>query len=127
MGLAVVYFAAFTSIFFVLSILWQAGLGHAALDTGIVLVPFALGSIIASSLSDRLSRRLGRNVLLLGTLLVPNGVFDDGEQGGGTAFAFVAVAPLPASSMVTCTSLTEIAVALERSRESFSSLMRSRR
>lgn len=73
-GLAVVYFAAFTSIFFVLSILWQAGLGHTALETGIMLVPFAVGSIIASSFSDRLSRRLGRTVLLLGTLLVTIGL-----------------------------------------------------
>lgn len=73
-GLAVVYFAAFTSIFFVLSILWQAGLGHTALDTGIMLVPFALGSIVASSFSDRLARRLGRLVLVLGTLLVTIGL-----------------------------------------------------
>ena len=73
-GLAVVYFAAFTSIFFVLSILWQAGLSHSALDTGIMLVPFALGSIVASSLSDRLSRLLGRTLLLLGTLLVTIGL-----------------------------------------------------
>lgn len=73
-GLAMVYFAAFTSIFFVLSILWQAGLGHTALETGLMLVPFAVGSIIASSLSDRLSRRLGRTVLILGTLLVTIGL-----------------------------------------------------
>jgi Na+/melibiose symporter-like transporter len=73
-GLAMVYFAAFTSIFFVLSILWQAGLGHTALETGVMLLPFAVGSMIASALSDRLSRRLGRTVLMLGTLLVTIGL-----------------------------------------------------
>ncbi len=44
--LALVYFAAFTSIFFTISLLWQAGLGHTALESGVVGVPFAIGSII---------------------------------------------------------------------------------
>jgi Major Facilitator Superfamily. len=34
--LALVYFAAFVSIFFTISILWQAGLGHTALESGLV-------------------------------------------------------------------------------------------
>ncbi|HTN59633.1 MAG TPA: MFS transporter, partial [Protaetiibacter sp.] len=47
--LALVYFAAFTSIFFTISILWQAGLGFSALESGIVSIPFALGSIVGAS------------------------------------------------------------------------------
>jgi len=58
--LAMVYFAAFTSIFFTISLLWQAGLGHTALQSGVVGVPFALGSIVGASQSNRLSQRLGR-------------------------------------------------------------------
>lgn len=73
-GLALVYFAAFTSIFFVISILWQTGLGHTALDAGLVLLPFAIGSIAASLASDRLARSLGRTVLALGALLVTVGL-----------------------------------------------------
>ena len=57
--LALVYFAAFTSIFFTISLLWQAGLGHTALESGVVGVPFAIGSIIGASQSNRLSQRLG--------------------------------------------------------------------
>lgn len=72
--LALVYFAAFTSIFFVISILWQAGLGHTALESGLVSVPFAVGSIIGASQSDRLSRLLGRTVLVMGTALVAIGL-----------------------------------------------------
>jgi EmrB/QacA subfamily drug resistance transporter len=72
--LALVYFAAFTSIFFTISLLWQEGLGHTALESGLVSVPFAIGSIIASSQSNRLSQRLGRNVLLFGTALVVLGL-----------------------------------------------------
>jgi EmrB/QacA subfamily drug resistance transporter len=72
--LAMVYFAAFTGIFFTISILWQAGLGHTALSSGLVSVPFAIGSIIGASQSDRLARRLGRTVLAIGSAMVALGL-----------------------------------------------------
>lgn len=72
--LAMVYFAAFTSIFFTISLLWQAGLGHTALQSGVVGVPFAIGSIIGASQSNRLSQRLGRTVLVIGTFFVAVGL-----------------------------------------------------
>lgn len=72
--LALVYFAAFTSIFFTISILWQAGLGHTALESGLVSIPFAIGSIVGASQSNRLAERLGRSVLVLGTALVALGL-----------------------------------------------------
>ncbi|GEL98927.1 MFS transporter [Cellulomonas terrae] len=72
--LALVYFAAFTSIFFTISLLWQAGLGHTALESGIVAVPFALGSIVGASQSNRLAKRLGRTVLVVGTGMVAAGL-----------------------------------------------------
>ena len=72
--LALVYFAAFTSIFFTISIFWQAGLGHTALESGLVSIPFAIGSIVGAAQSDRLAERLGRNVLSIGTALVAIGL-----------------------------------------------------
>jgi MFS family permease len=72
--LALVYFAAFTSIFFTISLLWQAGLGFSALESGLVAVPFALGSIVAASFSTKLAETLGRNVLVIGTGLVTIGL-----------------------------------------------------
>ncbi|HEX4058812.1 MAG TPA: MFS transporter [Galbitalea sp.] len=72
--LALVYFAAFTSIFFTISLLWQAGLGHTALESGLVSVPFAIGSIIGSAQSNRLAQLLGRTVLIIGTALVVLGL-----------------------------------------------------
>jgi len=72
--LALVYFAAFTSIFFTISLLWQAGLGHTALESGLVSIPFAIGSIVGASQSNRLAERLGRTVLLIGTGLVSVGL-----------------------------------------------------
>ncbi len=68
--LALVYFAAFTSIFFTISLLWQAGLGHTALESGIVSIPFAIGNILAASQSDRVAQKLGRGALVLGAALV---------------------------------------------------------
>jgi EmrB/QacA subfamily drug resistance transporter len=72
--LALVYFAAFTSIFFTISIFWQAGLGHTALESGLVSIPFALGSIIGASQSNRIAERLGRTTLLIGTAMVAVGL-----------------------------------------------------
>jgi MFS family permease len=67
---AVVYFAGFASVFFTLSILWQEGLGHSALITGLVIAPFSVGSLVAAANSDKLSARLGRMVLVTGCVLV---------------------------------------------------------
>ena len=53
-ALALLYFAGFTSLFFTLSILWQEGLGHSALQTGLPL-PFAAGSMLTASNSYRFS------------------------------------------------------------------------
>lgn len=72
--LALVYFAAFTSIFFTLSLLWQAGLDHTALATGLVLLPFAIGNVLGASQSDRLAARFGRTVLITGLALVALGL-----------------------------------------------------
>ena len=72
--LALVYFAAFTSIFFTISILWQTGLGNSALQSGLVSLPFAVGSIISSSRSNVLTQKLGRNVLILGAGLLAFGL-----------------------------------------------------
>jgi EmrB/QacA subfamily drug resistance transporter len=72
--LALVYFAAFTSIFFSISILWQAGLGHTALESGFVSIPFAIGSIIGASQSGRLAPLLGRRVLVIGVGMLTVGL-----------------------------------------------------
>lgn len=72
--LALVYFAAFVSIFFTISILWQAGLGHTALESGVVSIPFALGSIVGASQSGKLAAKIGRTVLVIGAGMVAVGL-----------------------------------------------------
>ena len=67
---AIAFFGGFSSIFFTLSILWQEGLGHSALITGLVIAPYSLGTLAAAANSDKLSARLGRMVLVLGCSLL---------------------------------------------------------
>ena len=65
-SLALVYFAGFTSLFFTLSIVWQEGLGRSALEAGLLVLPFALGSLLTASNSYRFSRRIGRKAIQAG-------------------------------------------------------------
>jgi EmrB/QacA subfamily drug resistance transporter len=99
--LAVVYFAAFTSIFFTISILWQTGLGHSALESGLVSVPFALGSIVSAAQSARLAERLGRGVLVLGA----------GMVAAGLVSLWLLLALMDAASLTHWTLLPPLAVA----------------
>jgi EmrB/QacA subfamily drug resistance transporter len=69
-----IYFASFTSIFFVLSVVWQDGFGHSALMTGLLSVPFALGAILGASNSRKLTDRLGRRILTVGCGTVAVGI-----------------------------------------------------
>jgi EmrB/QacA subfamily drug resistance transporter len=71
---AIAFFAGFSSIFFTLSILWQEGLGHSALITGLVIAPYSVGTLTAAANSDKLSARLGRMVLVLGCTLLLAGL-----------------------------------------------------
>jgi len=71
---AIAFFGGFSSVFFTLSILWQEGLGHSALITGLVIAPFSLGTLAAAANSDKLSARLGRMVLVLGCSMLLMGL-----------------------------------------------------
>ncbi len=73
--MSVFYFASFTSIFFIVSLLWQNGLHKSALETGLTILPFALASMASSSQSHKFSHSLGRNVLFIGCGLMALGLF----------------------------------------------------
>jgi EmrB/QacA subfamily drug resistance transporter len=75
-GIAVgtLYFTGFTGIFLVLSIYLQDGVGRSALAAGTLLVPFAVGSAIASPLAGRLVTHIGRRVTVGALLLMMSGV-----------------------------------------------------
>ncbi len=71
---ALAFFGGFTSVFFTLSILWQEGLGHSALVTGLVIAPYSVGTLTTAANSHKLSARLGRMVLVLGCTLLAVGL-----------------------------------------------------
>ncbi|MBV9515426.1 MAG: MFS transporter [Mycobacteriaceae bacterium] len=75
--LALVFFAAFTSIFFTIALLWQAGLSRSALQSGLVVMPFALGNVVGAAQSDALAARFGRTVLVAGLGMVVVGIVAD--------------------------------------------------
>lgn len=65
-SLGLLYFAGFTSIFFVLALFFQHGMGYSALQAGLSLTPFALGSSVSSALGGRLVHRFGRKLVVIG-------------------------------------------------------------
>jgi EmrB/QacA subfamily drug resistance transporter len=73
-GLATLYFAGFTPLFFVLTITLQSGLHYSALLAGVSTVAFAVGSGIASTIGGRLVSRFGRQLIVVGTILVLIGI-----------------------------------------------------
>nr|WP_229674230.1 MFS transporter [Nakamurella endophytica] len=64
------YFAGFTPLFFVLTLLLQAGLGYSALLAGVTSVPFAIGSGIAAPIAGNFIHRFGRPLIAIGLVLV---------------------------------------------------------
>jgi len=69
-GLATLYFAGFTPLFFVLTLALQSGLHYSALLAGLSSVSFAVGSGIASTIGGRIVHRFGRQLIVIGTILV---------------------------------------------------------
>jgi EmrB/QacA subfamily drug resistance transporter len=69
-GLATVYFAAFTPLFFVFTLYLQTGEKYSALLAGLAITPFAAGSGIAAGIGGRIVHRYGRALVVLGLVLV---------------------------------------------------------
>ncbi|MFJ7288668.1 MFS transporter [Curtobacterium sp. NPDC098951] len=69
-GLATLYFAGFTPLFFVLTLALQSGLHYSALMAGLASLPFAIGSGVASTIGGRVVSRFGRQLIVVGTILV---------------------------------------------------------
>ncbi len=72
--IGMLYFSGFTSVFFVLTLYLQLGLGYSALLAGLTLTPFAAGSAIAASIGGRIVTRLGRPVVVVGLVMVLAGL-----------------------------------------------------
>ena len=65
---AVFFFGGLASFFLVLSIYLQLGTGRTAWETGLVILPYALGSILTSGAGVALAAKAGRALLITGSL-----------------------------------------------------------
>lgn len=73
-ALAAAYFSGFTSIFVLVTMFYQDGLGHSALIAGLAQMPFALTSAVASQWSGRHVMRMGRRIVVRGLVIMCSAV-----------------------------------------------------
>jgi len=64
------FFAGFTPLFFVFTLYLQTGLGYSALEAGLAITPFAVGSAVSAAIGGRIVHRFGRSLVAGGLLLV---------------------------------------------------------
>jgi EmrB/QacA subfamily drug resistance transporter len=67
------FFAGFTPLFFVFTLYLQTGLKDTALQAGLAITPFAVGSAAAAAIGGRVVHRFGRSLVALGLFLVAVG------------------------------------------------------
>ena len=70
LGLGTFYFAGFTSIFIILTLYLQQGLGYSALQAGASQLPFAIGSATSAWLGGRLVEKYGRTLVVIGLVMI---------------------------------------------------------
>ncbi|GAA0497681.1 MFS transporter [Paractinoplanes deccanensis] len=91
--IGLLYFAGFTTIFFIYTLYLQSGLGYSALLAGLAVTPFALGSAVGAAVSGRFVNRYGRHLVVLGLVMVIVGLAGadlaltvvEGHAGGAAA------------------------------------------
>ncbi|MCP2336260.1 MFS transporter [Actinomadura rupiterrae] len=70
LGASVPFFGGIGSFFLTLSVYLQNGTGRTAWETGLVILPYALGSIVTSGLGVALAAKAGRLLLVTGSLTI---------------------------------------------------------
>nr|WP_268248735.1 MFS transporter [Actinoplanes ianthinogenes] len=70
----VLYFGGFTSIFFTYTLFLQNGLHYSALEAGLAITPFALGSAVTSAVGGRKVGSAGRALVVAGLATVAAGL-----------------------------------------------------
>ncbi|MDQ1438183.1 MAG: hypothetical protein QOK43_1812 [Acidimicrobiaceae bacterium] len=68
------FFMGIIPFFFTVIFFLQVGVGFSALGAGLLLVPFALGASATSAPSGEIAKRLGKNVLALGCVVMAAGM-----------------------------------------------------
>ena len=63
--LALAFFPAMAGLPLALALCYQQGLGHTALESGLAVTSYAVGSAVAASLAGRVVTRVGRPLVVL--------------------------------------------------------------
>jgi EmrB/QacA subfamily drug resistance transporter len=95
--LSLLYFAGFTAIFFILTLYLQNGLRYSALEAGLSIMPFALGSGAAAAIGGRVVTRVGRPLVAFGLAGVVIGLLGAAlavHLDTGRSIGWVTAAPL---------------------------------
>jgi len=95
--LALLYFAGFTPVFFITTFYLQNGLHYSALQAGLAITPFALGSAVAATPGGRLVGRFGRPLVVAGLVAVVVGLAATAlavHQAPGRGAGWAMAAPL---------------------------------
>jgi EmrB/QacA subfamily drug resistance transporter len=72
--IGLLYFAGFTTIFFIFTLYLQSGLHYTALEAGVAVTPFAVGSAAGSAIGGRIVNRFGRPLVVAGLAAVAVGL-----------------------------------------------------
>lgn len=72
--IGLLYFAGFVAIFFLFTLYLQSGLRYTALEAGLAITPFALGSAVTAALGGRIVNRFGRPLVAVGLAIVAFGL-----------------------------------------------------
>lgn len=67
---ASLFFGGLASFFLMLSIYLQAGTGRSAWETGLVILPYAVGSMVTSGAGVALASKAGRTLIISGSLIL---------------------------------------------------------
>jgi EmrB/QacA subfamily drug resistance transporter len=70
LAISVFFFGAIGSFFFLLSLYLQLGAGLTAWETGLVVLPYAIGAIVTSGIGIQFVARAGRAVLISGSMVL---------------------------------------------------------
>ncbi|MGW5020229.1 MFS transporter [Streptomyces cacaoi] len=93
--LGLLYFAGFTTIFFIFTLFLQNGMRYSALQAGLSLTPFAVGSAISAAVGGRFIHHVGRplvagGLVLVGLGLAGAGIAVDAVRSDAVGWALVA-------------------------------------
>ncbi|MFD0970509.1 MFS transporter [Plantactinospora endophytica] len=72
--IGLLYFGGFVAVFFLFTLFLQSGLRYSALEAGVAITPFAVGSAITAALGGRIVNRFGRPLVAVGLATVALGL-----------------------------------------------------